>query len=175
MTNESLARLRREAKQIAGSPLGFESRLTSDLHVLLVEAIRKRRISQRELAKLAGKRESFVSRVLSGGSNCTFRVVAELCHAAGVRPRLVSQEQVNRIFKTTGHVTTKTHASTTSTKKLTYEPRAESASGNYIVKFTTNPVLLDRRGDNKPPQRSADRFGQTISPSPRYRHRIGSN
>jgi len=63
--------------------VGMDLRLS--LSEIVVRRLAALNWSQAELAKAAGMKASFVSRVIHASSNCTFDVAGRLLHALGVR------------------------------------------------------------------------------------------
>lgn len=97
--------LHERAKKLAESLAVFESTpegaavdLRMDLADLLQYRLLEVGTTQREFAQAVGKRESFVSRVMHADANCTFKVVATLLQAVGVKPKLVDAEEWNRLL-----------------------------------------------------------------------------
>lgn len=61
---------------------GFD--LRDDLSVIIVEQCAKHNWTQKELAKKAGMRESYISRLIHSNANCTFDVAGRVLHALGL-------------------------------------------------------------------------------------------
>jgi transcriptional regulator with XRE-family HTH domain len=84
--NNSL--LRKLASNISDVDRRFY-RKGDDIAAAIIEAMRDRNMSQKDLATRLGKKESYVSRVLGGGVNLTLRTITEFEAALGtdiIRP-----------------------------------------------------------------------------------------
>lgn len=79
-----------------GSAMAHELRL--DLASMILKELRKRGMTQREYAQLAGLPESRVSRVIHAQKNCTFRTAARLLAVLGIKLQLA--ERTPRVMTT---------------------------------------------------------------------------
>ncbi len=67
------------------NPQSVGMRFRLDLSKLICDALDAKGWTQRDLAREAGMKESFVSRVVNADSNCTFDVAGRLLFALGAR------------------------------------------------------------------------------------------
>jgi plasmid maintenance system antidote protein VapI len=67
--------------------VGYDLRL--DLAELVLEELRAKKWSKADLARAAGMHPPFLTRIVNSDSNCTFEVAGRICHALGVRPKLM--------------------------------------------------------------------------------------
>jgi ribosome-binding protein aMBF1 (putative translation factor) len=70
---------------------GIDLRL--DLSKLILEQLALLGWTQKELAKRAGMKEPFVTRVLNADSNCTFAIADRLLRALGIKASLAMTAQ----------------------------------------------------------------------------------
>ena len=68
---------------------GIEIRLS--LADIVLRRLRELGMTQAELARKAGMKESFVNRIVHANSNCTFEVAGRLLFAVGVKAELVPE------------------------------------------------------------------------------------
>jgi len=68
-----------------------------DLADLIINKLRATDEPQKDVAKRAGLRESFVSRLVHADSNFTALVAAKVLHALGIRPKLVDADEWDRL------------------------------------------------------------------------------
>ena len=70
------------------SPESFGYDLRLDLADLVIRLLRQKGWTQKQLAKAARMKESFITRIIHSASNCTFDVAGRLMFALGVRAKL---------------------------------------------------------------------------------------
>ncbi len=75
--------IRERLAQFRRTPRGYGRVLRNSLSRIIVDRLDEHGWSQRQLAEAAGMRESFISRVIHGASNCTFDVAGRILHALG--------------------------------------------------------------------------------------------
>ena len=75
--------IRERLAQFRRTPRGYGRVLRNSLSRIIVDRLEEHGWSQRQLAEAAGMRESFISRVIHGASNCTFDVAGRILHAVG--------------------------------------------------------------------------------------------
>lgn len=74
---------------------GYDLRL--DLADLILSSLQRRGWTQKQLAQAVGMKESFITRVVHGGSNCTFGVAGKLLHALNIKAKLVDSDRISDI------------------------------------------------------------------------------
>lgn len=79
-------RVERARESFNESPQSIGLRFRLDLSRLVCDALDAKSWTQRDLAREAGMKESFVSRIINADSNCTFDVAGRLLFALGIRP-----------------------------------------------------------------------------------------
>jgi transcriptional regulator with XRE-family HTH domain len=65
---------------------GYDLRL--DLAEIVLKALKRKGWTQKQLAAAAGKRESFITRIIHSANNCTFEVAGQVLFALGIKARL---------------------------------------------------------------------------------------
>lgn len=75
--------IRERLAQFRRTPRGYGRVLRNSLSRIIVDRLDEHGWSQRQLAEAAGMKESFISRVIHGASNCTFDVAGRILHAVG--------------------------------------------------------------------------------------------
>ena len=81
--------LRKALEEFKRQPKSVGVKLRLDLARVLLRHLNRRNWSQRQLAKLAGMKESFVSRILHSDSNLTFETAGKLLHALGIDASII--------------------------------------------------------------------------------------
>ena len=79
-----------EEFNLSPESIGFELRF--DLAEVVLSELRSKGWSKSDLARAAGTSEKSITRIVNSASNCTFDMAGRICHALGVRPKLVTAE-----------------------------------------------------------------------------------
>lgn len=77
--------------------VGYDLRL--DLAELILEELRAKQWTQKQLADATGMKPSFITRLVNSANNCTFEVAGRVCHALGLRPKLVRATEDASAFR----------------------------------------------------------------------------
>jgi transcriptional regulator with XRE-family HTH domain len=74
--------------------------LKLDLSRILLEGLRQTGWTQKQLAEAVGTKEAYINRVAHASQNCTLEVVGRICHALGVKPRLIKEPRFEIVTTT---------------------------------------------------------------------------
>ncbi|MCW5775814.1 MAG: helix-turn-helix transcriptional regulator [Phycisphaeraceae bacterium] len=90
--SDILSRIQRKLAEYQATPEGFGNSLRHDVAMLIVDRLEELGWHQRDLARVLGKPDSFISRLIHSDSNCTVETIGEVCHALGIKPLITARE-----------------------------------------------------------------------------------
>lgn len=73
---------------------GFDLRW--DLAEMILRELARKGWTQKQLADAAGMKESFITRIVHGASNCTFEVAGRILFALQVKAKLIEDEALEQ-------------------------------------------------------------------------------
>ncbi len=73
---------------------GFDLRF--DLSKIVLREIARKGWTQKQLAEAAGMKESFITRIVHGATNCTFEVAGRILFALHIKAKLIEDEAVEQ-------------------------------------------------------------------------------
>jgi plasmid maintenance system antidote protein VapI len=85
----SIPDLLKDLNDLEKSAGGVEYDLRLDLSEIILRHLSEKGWTQRRLAAATGMKPSFVTRLIHSSNNWNCRTAARICHALGVRPKLM--------------------------------------------------------------------------------------
>ena len=87
----SIAELNKRLREFQDSPGGFGHELRMNVAEIVMRNLKQKPWTQRKFANVAGKAESYITRIVHGQQNCSLDTVGALLHALGVRATIVEK------------------------------------------------------------------------------------
>ncbi len=141
LTNTAIGQLRKALADYDATADSYGLDLRLSFSRLVLEQLRDRGWTQKQLATKCGRRESFISRILHGDENFTTETAGRILHALHVRPVIVERYEgsANLTYAAPSIMFCNESIADGQTKDLKYEEEF-TAEG----RFTTNKRKLRR-------------------------------
>lgn len=85
---QNLDELMQSLQDFESLPDAIALDLKLDFSEIVIQSLRNKGWTQKQLADATGMKEAYISRIVHADQNCTLAVIGKICHALDIKPKL---------------------------------------------------------------------------------------